>query len=309
MSKKQKAIAFEFFSFAIIFTAAFGVWVMVQSLALVYPESVVEASSYESSVGRATLTPAKEDSINIDKQIQKQKELQSLIDEFTAKQSGVYSIYIEELDGGVIAEHNSDVQLYSASLYKLFAAQLAYEKVDNYDWSLSQKMSTGQTLNECLEDMITVSDNDCGIAILRALEYNQLGIDTMTKLGYLSTDLTGTYTKTSATDVAKLFRDLYAGNLVSENSSQSFLNLLAAQKINDRLPQGLPDGVQIMHKTGDLEGYVHDAGIVRSVNGSGYIIVVMSGPDSTQTTYLERYEKIANLSSSVYKLLSSEPLK
>lgn len=306
MSKKQKAIAFEFFSFAIIFTAAFGVWVMVQTLASVYPESVVQASPYERSIERTTPTPAKEDGAAKLELLEKEQELQAIIDEFAAEQDGAYSIVVETTDGSITATHNANEQLYSASLYKLFAAQLAYEQVDSYDWSLSQKMTTGQTLNECLNVMITVSDNACGVAILLALDYSDITAEAMKKRGYMSTDLTGTYTKSSAADVAKLYRDLYEGNLVSENSSQSFLNLLAAQKINDRLPQGLPDGVQIMHKTGDLVGYAHDAGIVRFVDGSDYIIVVMSGPDPTIPTLTQRYEKFAELSRSIHDTVASE---
>lgn len=295
MSKNKKAIAFELLSFAIIFIAAFGVWVMVQSLALVYPENTVQASSYERPVAIVEQTPAKEDNSEVLAISQKQDDLQKVINEYAAKQSGVYSVLVESLDEDLSAELAADDQLYSASLYKLFAAQLAYEKVDSYEWSLSQKMSTGQTLNECLEVMITVSDNDCGVAILLALDYQDLKLETMAKIGYENTDLTGTYTKSSARDVAKLLRDLYEVKLVSVSSSQTFLDLLAEQKINDRLPQGLPDGVQIMHKTGDLEGYVHDAGIVRFINGSSYIIVVMTGPDPTIPTYAERYQNIAEL--------------
>ncbi len=297
MSKKQRAFAFESFSYAIILLSAFGVWVMLQSLTLVIPEPV-QASSQE-LVFSAPVEVAETD--EIDPLIQKQLALQQTIDDFTDAQNGVYGIYVESLDEDVSAAHNSDAQLYSASLYKLFVAQLAYERVDSGQWSLSQYVLSGANLEQCLDKMITVSDNACGVAILLKLGYSSFNAEAMKLLGYPSTDLSGTYTKSSAKDVAKLLKDLHEGKLLTKSSSQAFQNLLAAQKINNRLPQGLPDGVQIMHKTGDLVGYVHDAGIVRSVDGN-YIIVVMSGPDPSIPTLTERYANFAELSKNVYEI-------
>jgi len=193
--------------------------------------------------------------------------------------------------------------MYSASLYKLFAAQLAYTRIDSGQWNLSQLILKDANLEQCLNKMITVSDNDCGVAIIKKLGFSNINSEAMKTLGYPSTDLSETYTKSSAKDVAKLLEDLYDGKLLTKKSSQAFLDLLAAQKINNRLPQGLPDGVQIMHKTGDLAGYVHDAGIVRLVDGSSYIIVVMSGPDPSIPNYTQRYLPFAELSSDVYELL------
>ncbi len=302
MSKKQKTYAFEFFSYAVIFLSAFGVWVLLQSLTLVIPETV--QASPQRRIPAAVVVPAKidEESEGV-KLVEKQIALQQVVEDFAEAQNGTYGIYVKSLDQGIAAIHNADTQLSSASLYKLFAAQLAYQKIDSGQWSLSQYILEGSNLEQCLDKMITVSDNACGVAIIKKLGYSSINADAMKKLGYLSTDLSGIYTKSSAKDVAKLFEDLYDGELLTEKSSQAFLDLLAGQKINNRLPQGLPDGVQIMHKTGDLSGYVHDAGIVRLVNGSSYIIVVMSGPDPSIPNYAQRYEKFATLSRDIYKTL------
>jgi beta-lactamase class A len=48
--------------------------------------------------------------------------------------------------------------------------------------------------------------------------------------------------------------------------------------VNDRLPVGLdPDVASIAHKTGNLDGFVHDAGIVTTPDRR-YVIAVLSGP-------------------------------
>jgi beta-lactamase class A len=55
------------------------------------------------------------------------------------------------------------------------------------------------------------------------------------------------------------------------------MDLLKDQRVNNRLPQGLPGGTVIAHKTGDLDGVVHDAGIVYGPK-TNYLVVVTSGP-------------------------------
>jgi beta-lactamase class A len=40
------------------------------------------------------------------------------------------------------------------------------------------------------------------------------------------------------------------------------IDLLLAQRVNDRLPAQLPPGTRVAHKTGNLGGIIHDVGIV-----------------------------------------------
>ena len=235
MSKKQKAFAFEFFSFAVVFIAAFGVWVAMESLVLVAPE--VNAIERTSMVSPDTASrPAKLDN-NVKHLVTEQTKLQSAIDDFAANQNGTYGIYVKDLKTGVSASHNSDTQLKSASLYKLFAAQIAYQNLDSGLWYPGQMMdsSRGYDLEKCMEMMITVSDNECGRAILIRSGIANIGEDAMKDLGYRHTDLSGTYTKSSASDVGELLENVYYTNNLSKSSSQSFLDLLAAQKINDAM--------------------------------------------------------------------------
>jgi beta-lactamase class A len=72
---------------------------------------------------------------------------------------------------------------------------------------------------------------------------------------------------------------LYKGEFVG---SGEMLKLLKKQQINDRIPKYLPNQTEVAHKTGELEGAKHDAGIVFSKKGD-YIIVVMSQTDNETT--------------------------
>lgn len=67
---------------------------------------------------------------------------------------------------------------------------------------------------------------------------------------------------TTPSDIATFFMMLEEGNIVSADTSQEMVDLLKQQEINDRLPFLLPPGTACAHKTGDLDGVVHDAGVV-----------------------------------------------
>jgi len=203
--------------------------------------------------------------------------LQQILDDFAAANPGKFGIVVKDLTTGETAGVSAERQIASASLYKLFVAQRIYQRIDlgQLDYGTAAGGGTGRTVDGCLTVMINVSDNACGWAlgggILGWGAQNQaLAIE-----GYNETNL-ATPQKTSAADVAKLFERLYSGTLLSTNSSQRFLGLLKDQRVNNRLPKGLPAGTVIAHKTGDLNDVVHDAGIVYGPK-TNYIVVVTSG--------------------------------
>ncbi len=202
--------------------------------------------------------------------------LQQLLNDFVASNSDKFSIMVKDLKTGETASINPDREMTSASLYKLFVAQRVYQQIDlgQLDYSQAAGGGSGRNIDQCLTIMINISDNTCGRALGSILGWgaqNQaLGVE-----GYKETDLS-TPQQTSAGDVATLFTRLYNGTLVSANSADRFMALLKDQRVNNRLPVGLPAGTVIAHKTGDLDGYVHDAGIVYGPK-TDYLVVVMSG--------------------------------
>ena len=78
--------------------------------------------------------------------------------------------------------------------------------------------------------------------------------------------------------------------------TDKMLTLLKRQRLNGKLPKYLPKQSIIAHKTGELDSYSHDAGIVYAPPGE-YIIVVLS----ETTSRAQADERIALLSQSVYK--------
>lgn len=212
-----------------------------------------------------------------------------------------YGIAVINLKDGQLASTAADKQFVSASIYKLFVAQTVYKMVDSGQLSMGSRVKgTGLTVDACLNRMITVSDNPCGVALGTLIGWEKQNAN-FQSAGYAGTELyKNKDLKTTAGDTALLLKRLYDGTLLSPNSSQHFLGLLKAQKINNRLPQGLPAGMVIAHKTGDLFGLLHDAGIVYSPKGD-YIIAALSGPWPNQAVGVSSF---SDLSHQVYAEMS-----
>lgn len=207
-----------------------------------------------------------------------QSRLQAGINQIAAGFGAPVSISVYDLVSGASSTVNADTQMISASLYKLFVAESVYRYIDSGKLTYGSSVpGTGKNVADCLNAMITVSDNTCGEALGKLVGWQSQN-NALHTSGYTHTSLQARSDEiTSAGDVALLLKRLHEGSALSPNSTQNFINLLKAQRINNRLPVGLPAGTVVAHKTGDLDGLVHDAGIVYGPKGT-YVISIMSGP-------------------------------
>ncbi len=213
-------------------------------------------------------------------QATKNASLQAILDSFVSTNGSQYTIFVKDLKTGTTASVNADRAMLSASLYKLFVAQRIYQLADEGTVSLGQVAGAESNMNieNCLRLMITISDNACGRDAGSTIGWNKQDVS-LKNSGYTSTTLGGGDKPqiTNAKDVGLLLEHLYSGTLLSPNATNRFLGLLKEQQVNDRFPTGLPGGTIIAHKTGDVDGYTHDAGIIYG-SKTDFEVVVMSGP-------------------------------
>ncbi len=87
---------------------------------------------------------------------------------------------------------------------------------------------------------------------------------------------------TNAADMAALYLMLINGQIISDAASQEMLVLLEDQQINDRLPAYLPADTVVAHKTGNLDGLIHDAGIIFAPAGPIIVVVLTEDVDELQ---------------------------
>lgn len=313
---KQKTYSFDIAVITVLLVAAVLAWSFSRSYALV--EQASGSISINQAFNRTKPVTTTESSLPTTSEVQQMQidniyqQLEDAMSQFVASQPNNYSISLKHLASGTRISANEDEVMTAASIYKVFAAMAALRLVDAGQANLNEVLARGEgkTLEECIRAAISVSDNPCGHALLaRANLSSPNGLKVLHDLGYKHTDMRGDYPVSSASDVAKLFEDIYAQQLLQPKSNQLLLSALKNQKVNDRLPAGLPAGAVIAHKTGDLEGAIHDAGIVYGDQGD-YIIVIMSqrGDDQSQLRPGQRYERMAAFTSRINNIMSNFPL-
>jgi len=79
------------------------------------------------------------------------------------------------------------------------------------------------------------------------------------------------------------------------------ISILKDQTLNQKLPKYLPAGTGIAHKSGELDEYSHDTGIVYAPWGE-YIIVALSKSADPQIAS----ETIAQISKDVYDYFKAQ---
>jgi beta-lactamase class A len=80
----------------------------------------------------------------------------------------------------------------------------------------------------------------------------------------------------TARDLATLLRALESGRAASPPATSEMRDVLMAQEFNEKIPAGLPRGIRVAHKTGDITAIAHDAAIVYPAGRAPYILVVLT---------------------------------
>ena len=214
---------------------------------------------------------------------------------------GTAAVVVADPEGGFRYGLNDQRSFPAASLYKLAVLTEAYRQAalgkialddttititddDLTDNNYYTPSGTALSVRQAIERMITISDNSPALALVRLLDAHQINA-TMVALGLANTRLntplpeeerTSSSNVTTASDIATLFAGLARGQIVSPGASRDMLAVLARQQINDRLPAGVPAGVTVAHKTGDLPGVSHDAGIIWALSGPRVVVMLTS---------------------------------
>jgi beta-lactamase class A len=81
---------------------------------------------------------------------------------------------------------------------------------------------------------------------------------------------------TTAYDLMLVLRAIAERRAISPAASERILAILAAQEFREKIPAGLPPGVPVANKTGDITGIHHDTAIVMPPGEPPYVLVVLT---------------------------------
>ena len=221
--------------------------------------------------------------------------LPSLLDARTEAFSGEAGIVVQDGNTGkVLYEHDGDESVIAASLYKLgvlveaerrveagtlhYSDPIAIEPEDVTEDGSYEFPGTTLTLDDALEQMITISDNGAALALVRILGARQINasLAALRIAPFHLAEDASEDNEASPRAIATLFTLMAEGKLVSKAASGRMLVRLEHQKINDRLPAQLPPGTLVAHKTGNLGWATHDAGVIFGKDGAPLVVVAMT---------------------------------
>ena len=217
-------------------------------------------------------------------------------------------LVVHDLATGVKCEVRADESFRAASLYKLVVLAEAERAVARGELSFDDVLlieprhaiddpvdlrptsSFERAVGEAVRRMIQSSANADALALREHLGVAQ--VDSLpAAIGMESTRL-GDEFVTTPDDIATYFEQLYRGELIGNTASASMLNTLSGQLLRDVIPEPLPSNLPIAHKTGTLDDYLHDAGIVFAPGGS-YVLVAMSQHPFAQDAATELLREVS----------------
>jgi beta-lactamase class A len=81
---------------------------------------------------------------------------------------------------------------------------------------------------------------------------------------------------TTARDMAVILQSIETGAAASAAATRAMREILLAQEFNEKIPAGVPAGVRVAHKTGEISAHSHDAAIVYPPGKRPYVLVVLT---------------------------------
>lgn len=221
--------------------------------------------------------------------------IQGTLKNWTQKFQGTSGVVVAALEGGGQVVHNGDRPFEAASLVKLpilielaqradLSKELVFEERHRVGGSgvLKDRPAGGSyRIDQLATWMIAESDNVATDMLLEELGLESFG-PALQKLGLKATTVertifdfgaidAGRDNRISAADTARMLlgiaRREYPG-------SPWMLEILHQTKRQDLIPAGLPKGLKVAHKTGELTGFLHDAAIVEGQ--LPYVLVILT---------------------------------
>jgi len=202
-----------------------------------------------------------------------------------------------KLDDKIVLK-NEFHSIADGSPYKLSAA-------DDSEADVYKAEGQVRTLGELCELMITVSSNfatnliieKLGVENIRATVH-ALGADGVVVLRGVEDGKAfekGLNNTATARGLAILLGAIAQEKAVDAASSQEMIAILKRQKFNEGIPAGLPLGISVAHKTGEITKIHHDAAIVFAKRPYVLVILVRGLADTKQSAAL-----MADISRQIY---------
>jgi beta-lactamase class A len=209
--------------------------------------------------------------------------------------SSDYTVTVRELGGlGETVAIGGATRREPASMMKLFVAWQSFARIERGAARLSTRLSSGLTVEECLRELIWMSDNYCHTDLVHWIGLSALN-RRLAEAGFSDTAYGSVLrgqnvlyggNRTSTNDLTDLLKRLDDGKLLNPTHTAHMMRLMHAQLFRSRIPNGLPPSAYQASKPGSLwvaGGLLQaDSAVVRGRNGGSYVISVIGDAGSSK---------------------------
>ncbi len=232
-------------------------------------------------------------------------ELKAIVENLLQKERDkgtVASAYVKNLDTGEYVDL-SEATHRSASVIKLFIAGCIYQNME----AVREQEEYDGEIERLISSMISASDNDATNTLVKKLGKGdasagmQMVTDYAHSLGFYETQMgrlmldfdADGENYTTVTETGAFLEMLYKGEVAG---AEQILSYMKQQERTSKIPAGVPSGIAVANKTGELDDVEHDVAIIYGTNAT-YILCVMQ---SQLSDCAAGRETITEISSAVY---------
>jgi beta-lactamase class A len=237
--------------------------------------------------------------------------LHDAIERAAASSTGVVAVYARPMGPGQLIAYDADERFPSASIIKvvilLSLYQAAEREGDLLDKELTLRSDDFVAGSEVLDGfnpgsrlrietlaraMIEQSDNTASNVLISFLGFDRINATARgagmrgTQLKRHFMDYTAIFhhseNLTTARDMGTLLYQIERGaheaipTVASPESCRAMIDILLRQEDRDKIARGIPNGVPLANKTGEIDGVRNDVAIVDPYGDSPYVIAVLT---------------------------------
>lgn len=238
-------------------------------------------------------------------------DLKQKIQSMTSEYEGDFSVLVQDVNTGDQMTIADNTPKKAASLIKLFVMETIYNQI-----SLGNMKET-EEISILLNKMITVSDNESCNKLVELLGTEGSDFESGMKVvndyiksqGYTGTSMGRTLQDTreipaegenytTVADCGQMLSKIYHKTCVDEASSEKMYDFLLEQTRQSKIPEGIPAGVLVANKTGELDDTQSDVAIVEDPDKSVYILCIIGADVKNDSAAIA---EIADISKVVFQ--------
>lgn len=236
---------------------------------------------------------------------------------------GNYSVAFKDInESDELLINNSRVP--AASVIKIYIIIEAYNQVQQGKLLLNDKITiddsmkvggsgkvqnepngTQFNIEELIRLMMVESDNTAANILIDKLGMDNIN-NTVKSLGCADTELNrkmmdmdalnrGIDNYTSVNDLCSTLDKLYNGECVNSEYDNKILDIMKGHQLKSKIPNKLPEGTVVAHKSGEMGGIENDAAIVYTDKGA-YILCILTNNGTSN----EQVIAISDISKEIY---------